>query len=86
MNKVKNLSEEIKREWSIREWGSWEDSGQTDVNHIVSILKNSPKGKIKVTNAEQLKNVRVSAWCVEDFDSDEDTLRMGRAIAKFINW
>ena len=85
MKKVKNLSEEIKEEWSMREWGSWEDSGETDVNHIVSILKNSPKGKIKVTNEEQLKNVRVSAWCVEDFDSDEDTLKMGRAIAKFIN-
>jgi|TARA_R110002050_G_scaffold169380_1_gene301116 hypothetical protein len=86
MKKVKNLSEELKREWSMREWGSWEDSGETDVNHIVSILKNSPKGKIKVTNEEQLKNVHASAWCIEDFDSDSETLRMGRAIAKFINW
>lgn len=86
MKKVRNLSEEIKREWSMREWGSWEDSGKTDVNHIVSILKNSPKGKIKVINEEQLKNVHASAWCVEDFDGDEDTLRMGGVIARFANW
>jgi hypothetical protein len=86
MTKVKNLSEELKTEWTIREWGSWEDSGETDVNHIVSILKNSPKGKIKVTNEEQLKNVHESAWNVSDFDSDSEAERMGMLIAKFQEW
>jgi len=84
--KTRKISEQVKSEWIQREWGDWEDSGETDVNHIVSILKNSPHGKVKVNNAQQLKAVSVSAWCVDDFDSDEETLRMGAIISKFQNW
>lgn len=56
-----NLSEKIKHEWEMKEYGSFEDAGCPKSGHIVNVLNTSSKGRIVANNQEELDLIEKSA-------------------------
>lgn len=81
---IASLSEDVKQEWIMREYGSYEDSGKSE-DHVVSILKRSPKGKVVANNYLEIKFLQKSALFVSDGYDDEGQIKVSRAIARFAN-
>jgi hypothetical protein len=76
-----NLSEKFKHEWRMREWGSFEDSKESE-SHVVAIINRSPKGKVVAANEEELKKISTSAFYVSSGYDDDHQIAASKAIER----
>lgn len=76
------ISESNKHEWTMREFGSYEDSGNA-ADHVVAIINRSPKNKIVAYSKEEVAKLVSSArYCSVGYDDDHQ-VKASEAIAKF---
>lgn len=66
-----NLSQNVKEEWMMKEYGSWEDHKKPESGHPYTILTDSPKGKIVCKTKEDAEIIYKSAIYQTSWDSDD---------------
>lgn len=78
-----SISYEVKEEWMMKEYGSWEDHSCPETGHVYPLLWAMPDTKIICKTKEEAAIIQMSANYQTSWDSDESIVkRLMRKAAK----